>query len=277
MQVHDRVAVNGISSMRWSLDQDLAFWSKAGIGRVGVPFSKMADHPDPVAAISAAPITVEYMVSTPAFTLGDPAQWPAQRDLQRERLALAAELGARLMYITTGPSPSRMPVDKSVDAFCEAVGPIVDAANELGVALGVEQNHSTTHDVGCIHTFDDLCMVADRTGIGIVAELQNCWVEYGIASKLAREAHHIVLVQVSDFEVGSGGRMARLCPGDGDIALEPLIEALLSHGYSGLFDIEILGPAIEELGYEQAIGRSVEWLSRVLEHLGAVGDGTGGA
>ena len=64
-------------------------------------------------------------------------------------------------------------------------------------------------------------------------------------------------------------RLNRRVPGDGSIPLIWLIEQLLEAGYQGLFEIEILGPRIEEEGYAAAIRRSAEWLSNLLDRLGA--------
>ena len=44
---------------------------------------------------------------------------------------------------------------------------------------------------------------------------------------------------------------------------------VLDAGYHGPFDLEILGPRIEEEGYRAPIGRSVERASEMLARLGA--------
>jgi sugar phosphate isomerase/epimerase len=60
-----------------------------------------------------------------------------------------------------------------------------------------------------------------------------------------------------------------MVPGDGDIPLERVIGNLLDAGYTGRFDIEMLGPHIEAEGYESAVPRAVGWLSTTLDRLGA--------
>ena len=46
-------------------------------------------------------------------------------------------------------------------------------------------------------------------------------------------------------------------------------ELVIDAGYEGPFDLEILGPRIEEEGYRTPIVRSVERASEMLERLGA--------
>jgi sugar phosphate isomerase/epimerase len=61
----------------------------------------------------------------------------------------------------------------------------------------------------------------------------------------------------------------RLVPGDGDIPMERIVGQLLEAGYGGVFDIEMIGPRIEEEGYERASRRAVEYVSALLGKLGA--------
>jgi len=79
----------------------------------------------------------------------------------------------------------------------------------------------------------------------------------------------IGIVQVSDFAVGTLSTPNRLVAGDGDIPLRRIIGDLLEAGYTGLFDLELVGPAIEAEGYRGAIGRSCAYLSELLSDLGA--------
>jgi hypothetical protein len=44
---------------------------------------------------------------------------------------------------------------------------------------------------------------------------------------------------------------------------------VLDAGYQGPFDLEILGPRIDEEGYRAPIARSLERLSEMLDRLGA--------
>ena len=75
----------------------------------------------------------------------------------------------------------------------------------------------------------------------------------------------IDLVQVSDYAIGTRTTPERLVPGDGDIPLRRIVDTLLDAGYTGLFDVEVIGPRIEEEGYERAIERSVTYVEGLLE------------
>ena len=77
------------------------------------------------------------------------------------------------------------------------------------------------------------------------------------------------IVQVDDFVVGTRDTPNRVVPGDGDIPLERIIGHLLAAGYKGDFDLEVVGPRIEEEGYGPAIVRSVEAMTAMLAKLNA--------
>jgi sugar phosphate isomerase/epimerase len=64
-------------------------------------------------------------------------------------------------------------------------------------------------------------------------------------------------VQLSDWKIGSLCTPDRRVPGDGDIPLARLLHAIIASGYLGAFEIEMVGPAIEDEGYERAIARAI--------------------
>jgi sugar phosphate isomerase/epimerase len=71
-------------------------------------------------------------------------------------------------------------------------------------------------------------------------------------------------VQISDGRVGSLTTPDRLVPGDGDIPLARRVGELLAAGYTGAFEIEMVGPRIEAEGYEPAIRRAIAYVSDLL-------------
>jgi sugar phosphate isomerase/epimerase len=72
------------------------------------------------------------------------------------------------------------------------------------------------------------------------------------------------LVQVSDYVLGDRSAPCRAVPGDGIIPLKRLIHDLQDAGYEGLFDIELVGPRIDEEGAAAASLRALRWLSDLL-------------
>ena len=78
----------------------------------------------------------------------------------------------------------------------------------------------------------------------------------------------IDLVQISDFVVGTLTQPNRWVPGDGDLPLGALLDVLQAAGYTGIIDLELLGPKIAEEGPRRAIERGTAWLTRELDARG---------
>ena len=51
--------------------------------------------------------------------------------------------------------------------------------------------------------------------------------------------------------------------------LERLVGWILEAGYEGAFDLELLGPRIDQEGHLEAVRRSGEYMTKLLESLGA--------
>jgi sugar phosphate isomerase/epimerase len=77
----------------------------------------------------------------------------------------------------------------------------------------------------------------------------------------------IKLVQVSDFVVGTHDTPNRVVPGDGDIPLRRVLGDIITAGYDGSFDLELIGPRVEEEGYESAVRRAIDATSALLDSL----------
>ena len=98
-------------------------------------------------------------------------------------------------------------------------------------------------------------------------EVNACWAERDLAATVTDGIDRISLVQVSDFRVGTVASSQRCVPGDGDIPLARIVHTLLDAGYAGPFELELIGDAIAEEGYDAAVPRAVAWLDHLLTEL----------
>jgi sugar phosphate isomerase/epimerase len=267
-KVHPRVSINTLSSFNWPLAQDLALLKELGVQHFGFPMLKIDTAvPAGIAAIRASGLNVASVAASASHSsLLEPESALAAL---KPAIDTAAALGSPLCYFTSGTSPA----DTSTDALCEALSAALQPSNayaaERGVRLAIENNSVTTRHMGYVHTIRDAIQLAEEAGIQICLELQNCWVERGLPDLFRRHAGLFGVVQVSDYKVGEELRLNRRVPGDGSMPLVWLIEQMLEAGYTGLFEIEVLGPHIEAEGYPSAIRRSADWLSNLLDRCGA--------
>jgi sugar phosphate isomerase/epimerase len=268
--MHPRVSLSAISTFQWDLDADLAFYERAGVGAIGASLAKLeaAGLETGARRIRDAGVRVTNLIGIGPFRLAHPEQWSEQRARVERALDAAEAVGAECMILTTGPAGA-LTWEDAADALEAALGPVIADAAARRIPFGLEHTNSLRVDVGFVHSLADVVDLARRLGIGVCVETNACWSERGLADTIAAGVDTFRIVQVSDFAIGTLSTPNRLVPGDGDIPLARVLGQVLAAGYEGCFDLELIGPRIEEEGYERACTRAVDALGRLLTDLGA--------
>ena len=268
--MHSRVSLSAISSFAWTLDEDLSFYERAGITAIGASLAKLeaAGLEAGARRLRDAGMRVSNLIGIGPFQLDKPEQWSAQRGRVRGALDAAEAVGAECMILTTGPA-RQLEWEEAADALEAALTPVIEDAHSRGIPFGLEHTNSLRVDVGFIHSLHDCVDVARRLGIGVCVETNACWAERGLAETVRDGVDTFRIVQVSDYAIGTLSTPNRLVPGDGDIPFDRILGQMLEAGYEGCFDLELIGPKIDEEGYEQACTRSVRALGDLLTKLGA--------
>ena len=267
MAPHARLAVNALSSRDWTFDQDLAMWRELRLHHVGLSWRKLDPGREAkIAAVQAAGIHTSTVVSG-KFTLSAPETWPLTRAAIATSVGNALATQGASVYITSGSSDGR-PWNELLDAFVEAVGPSVADAAARGVRLSIEP--SLRCDASFVNTLRDAVDAAKASGVGVVLDFGNCWMERDFGEVVRNAAPHIGLVQLCDVRLGPEGPASgsRVLPGDGQLPLARMMGDVLDAGYDGLFELEVLGPDIEREGYESTLRRGVDVVSEFLASLG---------
>jgi sugar phosphate isomerase/epimerase len=256
MPFHRRLSVNAICSMHQTLEQDIALWSDLGIDHVGLITPKF-DAPGwdaGRATVAGAGLRVSSV--------------SCYRDGIAPSLELTAALGAPILYVPPGRAEA-YPWEAAAERFAADVAPMVARAGELGLRLAIEPTNPLRSDVSFVHSVLDAVELARAAGLAIVVDFYSCWYERGLDELVRKNVDLVALVQVCDYRLGTFDTPNRCAVGDGDIPVERLLRTVLDAGYEGAFDLEILGPTIEDEGYRAPIERSLERASQLLDRLGA--------
>jgi sugar phosphate isomerase/epimerase len=273
--IHPRLCVNQASSIRFSLEEDLALFATEGVRDVSLLLRKLddsgagsADLARAIERVRAADLRVDNLAVGPCFELARPEQWPAGRDRLRSCLRTARALGSSCVVITTG-GPAGLTWEAASDALERAIAPVVEEAGQDGQEIAVENTNGLRFDISFAHTLRDTIDLARRLGLGVCMEVNNVWCERGLEETIRRNVDALRIVQVNDFVVGTLQTPDRAVPGDGDIPLARILGWLLASGYERFFELEIVGPRIDAEGYAPAIRRSLDYLGDLLVSLGA--------
>jgi sugar phosphate isomerase/epimerase len=268
--VHPRVSLSAISTFEWALDEDLAFYADAGITNVGISVAKLerAGWESGTRRVADAGLRVTNLIGLGPFHLDAPRSWDEQRERVRRVLDTAEAVGAERVVLTTGPA-GRLPWEEAADALEAALASTLADARARDIPFALEHTNSLRVDVGFVHTLRDVVDLARRLGTGVCMEVNACWAERGLADTIIAGADTLALVQVSDFAVGTLSTPNRLVPGDGDIPLERILGQVVAAGYDGCFDLELIGPRIDDEGYAAAARRGIDRLAAMLTTLDA--------
>jgi sugar phosphate isomerase/epimerase len=192
--------------------------------------------------------------------------WRDARDTLSRLIQTAHSLGARSIYMLTGGHGS-LSWEEAAEVFRTAIAPCVIQAKDAGIGLMVENSAAAYADTHIAHTLRDAITLAELAGVGVCMDLFACWAEAGLQESIARAMPGCQLVQVCDYVYGDRSLPARAVPGEGAIPIKRILEWTLQAGYTGVFELELLGPRIDAEGRLSAVRRSAEILGEILKEL----------
>jgi sugar phosphate isomerase/epimerase len=253
------LSVSAVSSWQQSFDADRAMWHRLGVRDVGLSLRKCEQMgwPHVRDAVADDGLHVTNIVECGWFDLHEPASWAATQARWIDAIDACAAVGPWCLVVTSGPA-WRLPAwDDAVRRLDDALAPVAAHARRNGVTVALEHTGSLRIDLSFVHRLRDAIDVAGRLDIRVCAEMSSCWAERGVDRLLAdrRVAH----VQLSDVVLPSQQTPDRAVPGDGDVPLGRLLDALDGAGYDGAVELEMVGPRIEAEGYQPAIRRAIDW------------------
>jgi sugar phosphate isomerase/epimerase len=271
--VHPRLSVNCITSYLQPLAADIALWQSLGVEQVALILPKIEEvgwdaARDMVTSAGLRVSTIFGPTYRPLDADRSLGWWDADQTGTVDTVEFAASVGAASVYVCSGAAPT-LTWDEAADAFCELVAPAVARSADVGVPLLVEPTNPLRADVSFIFWQRDAMDLARRAGTKVMLDFQSCWYERGLEQVVRENIDLVGMAQLSDYVIGTTETGNRVVPGDGDIPLERLVAMALDAGFAGTFDLEVMGPRIEEEGYPSAVRRAVERASELLDRLGA--------
>jgi sugar phosphate isomerase/epimerase len=270
--MHPRVSVSQICFMSEPVARVGALCREIGAQRVGLLNDALLEEMPSVQAMLAdgalKPAAVTHVFMAGKRYPADAQTVEAERAKLSRVIQLVKSIGAPPIYMVAGGrGPGSW--DASARAFRDALAPCILEAREAGVVLSVEPAPIVYANIHIAHSLRDTMKLADIAGIDVCIDLGACWTEADLRELITEVAPRCTLVQVSDFVFGDRSFPCRAVPGDGVVPLKQIFDWLLSAGYKGAFDLELLGPRIEEEGRAKAVTRAAKHVSAILTELGA--------
>ncbi len=266
MPAHERLSVHNVTFYGAALAGLEENWAALGVSRLSILDSQLLD-PELPKLLQRNSYTVEavYHLFAGGGLTSDPH---AARDALAAVIDAAAGVGARMVYLLTGGRDT-LNWEQAADRFSTMIGPCVAHAKQAGVALAVENASSLYADIHLAHTLRDTVTLAEMSGLGVCIDLFHCWAEGDLEATVQRALPRTELIQLSDYVLGDRALPGRAVPGDGAIPIEEFVAHTLAAGYSHGFDLELIGPRIEQEGRLESARRACAVVGVMLDRLGA--------
>ncbi|MYM63878.1 sugar phosphate isomerase/epimerase [Pseudomaricurvus sp. HS19] len=271
--VHSRISVNSVCFFAATLQQQSEYWRILNAHTVSLIAPQLDNHElgKVQQTLQSCDCEVETIVHN--FVAGapldpNPASWHKPREQLQRRIDEARQLGARSIYMLTG-GRGDMDWEDAAAVFAEAIKPCVAYAQQAGVQLMIENAPAQYADIHIAHSLRDTVTLAELANIGVCIDLFFCWAEADLKHTIERCIPRCGLVQVSDYVLGDRNLPARAVVGDGAIPLTRLLQWIIDAGYSGAFELELIGPRIDQETPLLAVKRSIDALNTMLPTLGA--------
>lgn len=241
--VRPRLAVNEITTYRWSLIEDVIGLQEAGIDAVGLWRPKLTEFGEERATelIRDSGLAVSSVSWAGGFTGACGQSFNESIEDALEAIRLSYRVGADCLILVSG-SRAGHTTNHARRLFTDAVKRLADEAARYDLRLGIEPMHrSFAHNWTFLTTLDqtlDVLNACRRPNVGMVFDTRHLRDEPHLLQRIPEIAEHVVGVQLNDwldnvFSENDGG-----LPGDGVLPLSEMMDAFLSCGYRGFFEVE---------------------------------------
>jgi sugar phosphate isomerase/epimerase len=243
-----------------------SYWAELGVSRLSILDTQLIDPNFPM-LLQRNDYTVEaiYHLFAGGRLSSDPR---AAQDALCTVIDAAAGVHARTVYLLTGGRDA-LTWKHAADRFCAMIAPCVEHAKRAGVALAVENASGLYADIHLAHTLRDTITLAEMSGLDVCIDVFHCWAEGDFEAMVQRALPRTALIQLSDYVLGDRALPGRAVPGDGAIPLEAFVAQTLAGGYARGFDLELIGPRIEQEGRLESARRACDVVGAMLDRLGA--------
>ncbi|MFN9370159.1 MAG: sugar phosphate isomerase/epimerase family protein [Planctomycetia bacterium] len=249
------VAVSQLTTPRWDLGQELERIVAAGFDAISLWRPKLSDPGlgNVAARLACAGVRVSSLQWTGGFTGGDGRSFAESVADGLEAIDAAALLGAPVLVVHSGCRGGHT-LAHATRLLHDALDRLVPRARDTGVVLALRPIHPDTAP-GCSF-LDRLARAIDLVedygdpAVRLALDLWQFADDVCISDNLSRLAAVAALVQVADRQGLPAPDQDRLPAGRGTLPLEPLVAALVAHGYRGDLEFDPVGEAVESLGYD---------------------------
>lgn len=266
------LSVSQLSTLRWDLESDVHAYAKRGFGGIGLYRPKIEDYglDRAIELLEEYSITATSLSWVGGFTGSDGRTFEDAVSDAIHAVIQAAQLRADTLIVLAGGKNNHIKTHLR-RTLCQALGRLAAVASEHGIQLALEPFHPGCGDewsfVNDLQSTLDIIERVDNPALGLVLDTYHVGMDRAAMRWLPDVARHIHLVQLGDGRHCPHGEMNRCLLGDGCVPLPELMELLHENGYSGAWEVELIGEDVESVSYGKLLDHTRHYLDQTLGQL----------
>lgn len=264
-----RLSVNELSTFRWSFEEDVLHYRRAGFSAIGIWRAKLADYGEEKAAelLRDNNMAISSLQWIGGFTGSDGRSYRDSLHDGLDAIQLASDLNAECVVVLAG-GRSGHTNNHAHRLLRAALKELAEAAEAVGVQLAIEPMH-----VGCAYEWTfintvpqclDLIASIGRPNFGLVFDCYHLGQDPDALEWLDSIVPFVRLVQLGDAKHAPMGEQNRCLLGHGFLPLPEILQTFERGGYRGYYEVELLGEELEHFSYEHVLGQAKqaaeEWM-----------------
>jgi len=263
------LAINQLSSLRWTFEEDAAAYSARGFGGIGIYRPKLEDFgiDRAVELLAETGLTATSLSWAGGFTGSDGLAFAESLDDAAEAVGQCAILNARTLVVLAGGRNNHIR-NHARRTLCKALSELSPHAEEHGVRLSIEPFHPGCGDewsfVSDLQSTLNIVESVGSPALGITLDTYHVGLDPDVLGWLPTIIPHLHLVQLGDARHSPMGEMNRCLLGQGNVPLRDILAALVEHGYGGPIEVELIGEDVEPIDYATILDHTRAYLDEAL-------------
>ncbi len=255
------LSMNELTTYRWSFEEDVNGYLDAGIRSMAVWRQKLSDFGDDkgIELLAETEMAVSTLMWAGGFTGSDgrPHQDAVADAL--DAIQLAAHLEAGCLTVYSGGRGGHT-TNHATRLLKEALTAMLPVAAELEVPLAIKPM-----DAACagdcsfltsLPTTMELLDHFDSPYLKLAYDTYHFGRDPAAVSMLPELVPQIAIVQLGDAKRHPSGEQNRCRLGEGMVPFARILEILGNEGYTGCFDVKLLGEDVEGFDYTSLLEHS---------------------
>lgn len=239
-----QLAVNEITTYRWSFFEDVTAYREAGIPGIGIWRPKLVEFGEErgIDLIQESGLSVSSLSWAGGFTGSNGQTFTEALDDTRGAVRIAGRLKADCLVVISG-SRSGHTGNHARRLLVDALKALADLAGEQQVTLAVQPMQPMfCREWTFLTTLDetlDVLSRCDHPSVGMAFNVYHLWREPELQERIPEIVPYVSTVQLSDGRHPPRSDMDRCQLGEGEIPLATILRAFLDADYQGFYEIEI--------------------------------------